>query len=374
MKRALLCATAAATMVSAGAVAHAQGGWYGTAKVGAIVDGLQDIDAKSPVANGALDTRADLEVDPVYGIGLGYAYDNGLRLEGVFGYRNVDLDVPDTLVGTLPAGRVGPNGAGSTRVTDLMFNAIQDFKFEGSKITPYLGVGAGAARVNSRAASTFLTGPGSQANGYDDSATGYALNAMAGFGIKVSEQMTLDLGYTYLTVPDLDMTGVDGNYETSYQDHSIKAGIRWQFAAPPPPAPPPPPPPPPPTTVDQTAAQTCTQQQPPFVVYFEWDRSDLTAANRDTINAAVARAKAGGCSITLTAVEGHTDSSGKPAYNDKLSQRRADVVKTALLGAGVADTAIKTAAKGESEPAEPRPDGTREPLNRRAEVQITIGR
>jgi outer membrane protein OmpA-like peptidoglycan-associated protein len=126
--------------------------------------------------------------------------------------------------------------------------------------------------------------------------------------------------------------------------------------------------------VDQTAAQTCTQQQPPFVVYFEWDRSDLTAANRDTINAAVARAKAGGCSITLTAVEGHTDSSGKPAYNDKLSQRRADVVKTALLGAGVADAAIKTAAKGESEPAEPRPDGTREPLNRRAEVQITIGR
>jgi opacity protein-like surface antigen len=142
-------------MVSAGAVAHAQGGWYGTAKVGAIVDGLQDIDAKSPVANGALDTRADLEVDPVYGIGLGYAYDNGLRLEGVFGYRNVDLDVPDTLVGTRPAGRVGPNGAGSTRVTDLMFNAIQDFKFEGSKITPYLGIGAGAARVNSRAASTF---------------------------------------------------------------------------------------------------------------------------------------------------------------------------------------------------------------------------
>ena len=65
------------------------------------------------------------------------------------------------------------------------------------------------------------------------------------------------------------------------------------------------------------------------MVYFEWDRSDLTSANRDTINAAVSRAKAGGCSISLTAVEGHTDSSGKPAYNDKLSQRRADVVKAA---------------------------------------------
>ncbi len=82
MKIALMCATAAATMVSAGAVAHAQSGWYGTGKVGAIVDGLQDIDATAPVANGALDTRADLEVDPVYGLGLGYGFDSGLRLEG----------------------------------------------------------------------------------------------------------------------------------------------------------------------------------------------------------------------------------------------------------------------------------------------------
>ena len=110
------------------------------------------------------------------------------------------------------------------------------------------------------------------------------------------------------------------------------------------------------------------------MVYFEWDRSDLTSVNRDTINAAVNRAKTGGCSITLTNVEGHTDSSGGAAYNDKLSARRADVVKQALVAAGVADAAIKTEARGESDPAEARPDGAREPLNRRAEVQITIGR
>ena len=112
----------------------------------------------------------------------------------------------------------------------------------------------------------------------------------------------------------------------------------------------------------------------PFVVYFEWDRSDLTSVNRDTINAAVARAKTGGCSITLTNVEGHTDASGTPAYNDKLSARRADIVKQALVAAGVSAASIKTEARGESDPAEPRPDGAREPLNRRAEVQITIGR
>src|SRR5689334_16146825 len=53
MKKALLCATAAATMVSAGATAYAQDGWYGTGKIGAVVDGLQDVDAAGG-ANGRI--------------------------------------------------------------------------------------------------------------------------------------------------------------------------------------------------------------------------------------------------------------------------------------------------------------------------------
>ncbi len=130
MKRALLCATAAATMVSAGAVAHAQSGWYGTAKIGAIVDGIQDVDAKNPVVGGMIDTNATPQSDLVYGAGLGFGFDSGLRLEGVFEYRNVELEVPDTFLGLQPLGTSGPDGAGSTRVTDLMFNVIQDFKSE----------------------------------------------------------------------------------------------------------------------------------------------------------------------------------------------------------------------------------------------------
>ena len=133
-------------------------------------------------------------------------------------------------------------------------------------------------------------------------------------------------------------------------------------------------PPPPPPSTEQTAAQTCASQPEPFTVYFEWDRSDLTANNREIVNQAISRAKTGGCNITLTAVEGHTDSSGGAAYNDKLSSARAATVKSALVAGGVAETAINTAARGESDQAKPTADGVREPLNRRAEVQITIGR
>ena len=111
MKKALMCATAAATMVSAGATAYAQDGWYGTAKVGAIVDGIEDVDFAGGAANGAIDTRAAPEVDPVFGVGLGYGFAGGIRVEGVVGYRNVELEVPDTFLGVLPAGRVGPSAS-----------------------------------------------------------------------------------------------------------------------------------------------------------------------------------------------------------------------------------------------------------------------
>jgi OOP family OmpA-OmpF porin len=190
MKKALLCATAAATMVSVGATAHAQTGWYGTAKVGAIVDGLQDID-NSTGNNGAIDERASPEVDAVYGAGLGYGFGNGLRLEGAVGYRNVEMEVPDSFIGVQPPGTFGPDGAGSTRVTTLMANLIKDFN-TGGRVMPYLGVGVGAARVDSRAASLYGAG-GVQANGFDDSDTSFAYNVLAGFGIRMSEQLTADI-------------------------------------------------------------------------------------------------------------------------------------------------------------------------------------
>ena len=112
MKKALLCATAAATMVSAGATAHAQDGWYGIGKIGAVVDGIQDVDATSS-NDGQIDTRSNPRVDPVYGLGLGYGLGNGVRLEGVVNYRNSKMDVPDSFIGVQPAG-AGGSGARAT--------------------------------------------------------------------------------------------------------------------------------------------------------------------------------------------------------------------------------------------------------------------
>ncbi|MCX7356926.1 MAG: OmpA family protein [Alphaproteobacteria bacterium] len=148
----------------------------------------------------------------------------------------------------------------------------------------------------------------------------------------------------------------------------MTVGLRWQFgaaAAPPPPPPPayvPPPPPPPPV------AAACPTSE--FVVYFEWDRSNLNQAALETIDAAVNRARQ--CNVSGTIVVGHTDTSGSPTYNQGLSERRASVVRDALVSRGLAAGSIQTQARGESDLARATRDGVREPLNRRTAVTISF--
>ena len=126
---------------------------------------------------------------------------------------------------------------------------------------------------------------------------------------------------------------------------------------PPPPvaaAPPPPPAPPPPAPQRQ------------FVVYFEFDKSDLTPeGSRVVMDAASAYKQAGSARIAVT---GYTDLSGTQQYNLGLSKRRADTVRGALVRDGVPDGVIAEAWRGKQDPAVPTPDGVREPRNRRVEI------
>jgi outer membrane protein OmpA-like peptidoglycan-associated protein len=69
-------------------------------------------------------------------------------------------------------------------------------------------------------------------------------------------------------------------------------------------------------------------------------------------------------------IAGHTDSTGSEDYNRKLSEQRAESVKTALIGMGVNPSRLTTIGYGEGRPiASNNTEGGRQ-QNRRVEVRI----
>ena len=107
---------------------------------------------------------------------------------------------------------------------------------------------------------------------------------------------------------------------------------------------------------------------PSFMVFFDWDRSNLSQQALTTIQQAANAFKAkGNARITAT---GHTDTSGPESYNMALSLRRANAVKDALVRDGVPAQAITVIGKGESQLLVPTGDNVREPQNRRVEIVI----
>ncbi|MGD9841632.1 MAG: OmpA family protein [Steroidobacteraceae bacterium] len=71
-----------------------------------------------------------------------------------------------------------------------------------------------------------------------------------------------------------------------------------------------------------------------------------------------------------TLIEGHTDSVGSDAYNQGLSQRRADAVKYYLVAQGIDASRMTAIGKGEGMPVGDNASVTGRQLNRRVEVII----
>ena len=67
---------------------------------------------------------------------------------------------------------------------------------------------------------------------------------------------------------------------------------------------------------------------------------------------------------------GHSDRVGKLEDNDRLSLRRAEAMRKALIEVGVAGTAIDVAGRGEREPLVATADDVAEARNRRVEISI----
>jgi len=73
---------------------------------------------------------------------------------------------------------------------------------------------------------------------------------------------------------------------------------------------------------------------------------------------------------TTLSVQGHTDSIGSAAYNQRLSERRADSVAGYLQDLGVRSSRIQTIGYGKSQPRATNSTAAGRQLNRRVEIHV----
>ena len=377
MKVKLLAGVATAGLLAAGAAAAEPNGWYG-----AIDAGWHTADVESARSISNFETEDGWAAFAR----LGYRFTENWRVELEGGHRaGGDLEAVTSDSGVNGICNVSPAvGAcefpdGDITSTTLMANVIYDFGDSSWALRPFIGLGAGVNRVNTEFVGTLAS---NRAIGIvaDDSSSKLAAQAIAGLAWAISDRAHLDLTYRYL-MSNMEFeadtsaaTAFEGDYPGRYEDHSLTLGLRYAFGAmepayvPPPPPPPPVTPPPPPRPAPPPPPPAPTARQ--FVVYFDWDRSDLTAEAQSVVTQAANYAKSG--RPTRILVVGHADTSGSAAYNVGLSNRRARTVADALVAQGVNGGVISLDGKGETQLARPTADGVREPLNRRATIDINF--
>jgi outer membrane protein OmpA-like peptidoglycan-associated protein len=358
--------------------AHAYQGVYGAIGAGLSYIGPdRDFEGTGALA---FDSEADYENGIGVYTALGHEGAGGWRKEFEFSYRTNDLR-------HFPGDGINFTGwnentvDGDIQSMAFMFNLIKNFQSD-SKVTPYVGIGAGMARLKADyigADPSFSGGFG--ALNVQDKAWEFAYQGIAGLAFELAEGLALDLSYRYFATLDPDFTGtlagLAENYEQEYNSHSLFAGLRWNFGAAAPAAPqykdcwdgssvpvasdcPP-----------QLTEQTTGALDPiNVIVYFDYDKSNLTPEASNLIKEAAARALAN--DVDAVVVSGHADRSGGSAYNQQLSERRAAVVRDALIANGIPADKIRLESYGEDRPAKPTEDGVREPLNRRTEVVISF--
>ncbi len=312
------------------------------------------------------------------GVGsIGYGFGNGFRVE-------IEGDVRHNRIRQLNGfvNGSGPTASGGDQFSyGGMANVLFDMDIGQNWLYPYFGLGAGIADTYLDNLHSYGTGFGQQnaifggprvqprvgVNGWS---TNFAYQGIFGLGFPLAAVpgLTLTAEYRFYGVLDAPSFhghdnivnanggGRAGNFNiNSDYNHSLLLGVRYAFnTAPPAPLPAP------------VAPQPAVAPARTYLVFFDWDRADLTDRARQIVGEAAQASTR--VQVTRIEVQGNADRSGTPAYNQRLSLRRAQSVAAELVRDGVPRTAIDIQAFGDTRPLVPTAAGVREPQNRRVAI------
>jgi outer membrane protein OmpA-like peptidoglycan-associated protein len=286
-------------------------------------------------------------------IGYGFALGNnlGMRLELEGNYRDNSVDIA----------KVGGarNGSGGSQQTyGAMVNALFDWNL--GFVTPYIGAGIGYAWTTLEARQGGVTiADGTEGN--------FAYQGIVGLNVPIAAVPGLSLTGEYRYFATLENSfgttqafraanAGSNSVDVDNANHTFLIGLTYAFGV----TPPPPPPPPAPAAAPAPART--------YLVFFDFDRADLTDRARQII--AEAATNAPRVQTTRIEVTGHTDTVGSAAYNQALSVRRANAVAAELERRGIPRSQMVITGRGFSQPLVPTGPNVREPQNRRVEIVL----
>jgi len=309
----------------------------------------------------------ELHFKPGWAAGLvgGYSFANGFRPELELNFRRNEL------------GRVVPATAqvgGFENAQTVMANLWYDFKAPTgffSVVHPYIGGGVGGVRFASR---HFVVAAGPQPN---DWTTKFGYQGGAGIGVDLTQRLTMSADYRFIQ-SNRGSTQFSGASER-YRANTAMLGVRYSFGAEPVEAAPPPPPPPPPPAepvctppagfkVDENC-KIIPQKIILRSVNFKFNKATLTDAAKNTLDG-VATALKQQPDLNVE-IDGYTDSTGPAAYNKKLSQRRADSVRSYLISDGISGSTLHAQGFGKADPVASNKTRAGRTLNRRVQFTVT---
>ena len=313
---------------------------------------VSTLGARTATATGQV--KASTEPNIMGVISVGYGFGNGLRAELEGNYRTNEVDSA-----TVP-GRPQSSSHPWLNTYGAMVNVLYDFRL-GWPVVPYIGAGIGYGWSDIEKGTSFGF-PSTQTKGefaYQGIlGLAYELGAtVPGLAITLEGRYYATLDPSFKDASRVSPTvSQQVNWKPKNENASVLVGLRYALYTPPPPPAP---------VVAPVAAPALART---YLVFFDWDKYNLTERAKQII------AEAAGASrkvqTTRIEVAGHADRSGSPAYNQRLSQRRADAVAAELVRQGIAKNEIAVSAYGESRPLVPTADGVREPQNRRVEIVL----
>jgi outer membrane protein OmpA-like peptidoglycan-associated protein len=281
---------------------------------------------------------------------FGYKWADNLRLEVELGYdSHSEGGHTPPFVATV---------SGRNQLKSGLANLIYDWNL-GSRWSLSLGAGAGVGQLDMSLKDSLF--PGLKL--ISDQHAGFMWQGIVGLNYEVNPDVELFVDYRYRSA------SIDQGYTSSFasirpvhidkaQENVVMVGIRWYPDVTPPPPPPMAPPPPPPMPMPTKT----------FVVFFDFNKSNLTAEAQSVVGEAVKTAKSSGMVRVL--VTGHTDTVGSDSYNMGLSVRRAQSVKDEMVREGIDGSGVSIEGKGFHDPLVPTGPGVREPQNRRAVIDL----